>query len=93
MIRGQSFIALVQRASANPPCQFRIGYRKIGTLIEINDDHIMMVGSTQNLLCSFLMCARTSPLMQTREEYAVEGRTTKVLPKLTSTGLDVRFLH
>lgn len=54
MIRGQSFSALVQRVSANPPRPFRIGYRKIGTLIDIYDNHIMMVSSTRNLLCSLL---------------------------------------
>ena len=54
MIRGQSFSALVQRVSVNPPRPFRIGYRKIGTLIDIYDNHIMMVSSTRNLLCSLL---------------------------------------
>jgi hypothetical protein len=67
IIRGQSFKALVQRATANPPRTFRIGYRKIGTLIDPYDSHIMMVSLPRYPQCFILTCTRPCPTMQTRE--------------------------
>lgn len=55
MIRGASFNALANRAFADPQRTFRIEYRKLGSLIDVNDSHIMMVSLSQNLLPSLTL--------------------------------------
>lgn len=61
MIKGQTFNAIKNRAFADPQRTFRIEYRKLGSLIDVNDSHIMMVSLLQDLASFFanfpLVCA------------------------------------